>query len=1500
MKSNLYHKSFEHDNCGIGAIVNISGIKTHQAIDQALTIVEHLDHRAGKDAQGETGDGVGILTQIPDEYFQSLDLGFKLPDADCYGVGMFFLPQERLVANRVKKIFENVLKNQNLKLLGWRQVNTNANVLGQKALSSMPNIMQCFIAKPNDVAIGLPFDRLLYETRRLFEQSDLENTYVCSLSSRTIVYKGMFLVGQLRTFFKDLQAANYTSAIAIVHSRFSTNTNPSWERAHPNRFIVHNGEINTIKGNINNMLSREENMQTEHLDKNKIYPVLDTKGSDSAMLDNALEFFVMAGMPLEKAVMMTIPEPYEHDRDMDVKKRDFYEYNATLMEPWDGPASVVFSDGDVFGAILDRNGLRPSRYYITKDNFLILASEVGAIPINDDNILVKKRVRPGKMVLVNVKEGRLIKDEELKNYYSNQYPYGEWLESNLLNLKDLPIPNGKIPRYEGLELVKLQKIYGYNYEDVYDYLKNIAQNGKEQVIAMGNDAPLGVLSHHNNSLFYYFKQQFAQVTNPPLDAIREEIVTSTSIFLGTDGDLLHDSFKNCHLLKIEQPILSNLELLKIKKIQAKGFKIATIDCTYIKNTSLEKALARIFNDADNAYHNGANILILSDRGVNDYHLPVPSLLVVSALNEHLVQTKKRSSMALIIESGEPFEVHHYAALLGYGASAVNGYLAQDTIYELINKNVLDKDYYAAITAYNLAILHGVVKIASKMGISTLQSYRGSQNFEAIGLSSDFINRYFPNTVSRIGGKNLSDIEKDVEHRHNLVYDPLGLDVAISLDSEGIFKERSKQEAHLYNPATIFKLQQAVRTNNYQLFKEFSSLINDKGEEVNLRGQLEFKKRQPIPLEEVEPVAEIVKRFKTGAMSYGSISLEAHKTMAIAMNRLHGRSNSGEGGEDPSRFVKLPNGDSANSAIKQVASGRFGVTSEYLCSANEIQIKMAQGAKPGEGGQLPATKVYPWIAKTRYSTPGVALISPPPHHDIYSIEDLAQLIYDLKNANQKARISVKLVSEAGVGTIASGVAKAGAEVILISGYDGGTGAAPKNSVYNAGLPWELGVAETNQTLIQNNLRNRVVIETDGKLLTGRDLAIATLLGAQEFGFATGPLVTMGCVMMKVCNLDSCPVGVATQNPKLRKCFQGKPEHVVNFMTFIAQELREYMAMLGFKTVAEMVGRCDLLQMKQDCKLDLSNIIDARFAKSKQLKFNPANLFDFKLNETMDTKVLLKEFAETFKTKQPTQINLKISNANRTFGTILGSKITNTFNQSLNDDTFVINCQGSAGQSFGAFIPKGLTLNLTGDANDYLGKGLSGGKIIVKKPQACDFIAEDNIIVGNVCFYGATGGEGYINGVAGERFAVRNSGANLVVEGVGDHGCEYMTGGKVVVLGKTGRNFGAGMSGGMAYVYDPDNTFYSRVSQDLIPYANVSSKYDQEELVALISKHYENTQSAIAKKILASPDTELLKFKKVIPAAYSQMLKLIKKYEQEGLNNIQAQNEAFNCMKGASNG
>ena len=1171
----LYSPRFEHDNCGIGAIVNIKGKKTHDTVTGALDIVERLEHRAGKDGEGKTGDGVGIMLQISHKFFKKVtkNLGMEIGEEREYGVGMFFFPQDELKKNQAKKMFEVIVEKEGMEFLGWRTVPIHPDILGNRALECMPCIMQGFVKKPEEVEKGLDFDRKLYVARRVFEQSN-EEAYVVSLSSRTIVYKGMFLVGQLRMFFDDLQDKDYLSAIATVHSRFSTNTNPSWQRAHPNRFIVHNGEINTIVGNADKMLAREETMETKYLaeDFNKVLPVVNADGSDSARLDNTLEFLVMSGMELPLAVMITIPEPWENDKSVSQKKKDFYQYYATMMEPWDGPASIMFSDGDLLGAVLDRNGLRPSRYYITSDDQLILSSEVGVFNIPPEKIVKKDRLRPGKMLLVDTVKGEMIDDEDLKEEYASRHPYGEWLNSNLVHLNELHIPNQKVPSFTDQERTKLEKAFGYTFEDYKTSILPMAKNGAEPIASMGCDSPLPVLSKTKQPLFNYFRQLFAQVTNPPIDAIREEIVTSTSIYVGTDGNLLEEKAENCNVLKVHNPILTSTDILKIKSMDRPGFKVEVLPITYYKNTSLEKAIERLWLEADRAYKNGVNILILSDRGVDENHVAIPSLLAVAAMQQHLVTTKKRTSVAMILESGEPREVHHFATLLGYGACAINPYLAQDSIHQLIDSGLLDKDYYAAVEDYNSAILHGIVKIASKMGISTIQSYQGSKIFEAIGISKEVVDKYFTDTVSRIGGITLKDIERQVNRLHDMAFDPLDLDTDENLESVGMHKSRSNKEEHLYNPETIHLLQQSTWTGNYEMFKQYSKCIDEKEHHMNLRSLLDLQyPKKGIPLSEVESVDEIVKRFKTGAMSYGSISQEAHETLAIAMNHLHGKSNSGEGGESLERLASAGEKDDRCSAIKQVASGRFGVTSRYLVSAKELQIKMAQGAKPGEGGHLPGGKVYPWVAKTRHSTPGVSLISPPPHHDIYSIEDLAQLIYDLKNSNKDARISVKLVSEAGVGTVAAGVAKAGAGVILISGYEGGTGAAPRSSIYNAGLPWELGLAETHQTLIMNGLRSKVVIETDGKLMTGRDVLIAALLGAEEFGFATAPLITMGCVMMRVCNLDTCPVGVATQNPELRKRFKGKPEYVENFMRFIAQELREYMAKLGIRKVDDLVGQ-----------------------------------------------------------------------------------------------------------------------------------------------------------------------------------------------------------------------------------------------------------------------------------------------------------------------------------------
>ena len=1497
----LYRPSFEHDNCGIGAIVNIKGQKSHDTVANALKIVEQLEHRAGKDAEGKTGDGVGILLQISHKFFSKVckPFGIFLGSERDYGVGMFFFPQDELKRNQAKNIFEVIVEKEGMEFLGWREVPVHPDVLGSRAVECMPCIMQGFIKRPEKVEKGIDFDRRLYVVRRVFEQSS-DDTYVASLSSRTIAYKGMFLVDQLRLFFADLQNKDYESAIALVHSRFSTNTNPSWERAHPNRFIVHNGEINTIRGNRDKMQAREENMESEDLkgELHKVLPAINATGSDSAMLDNAIEFMVMSGMELPLAVMISIPEPWANNKSMSQKKKDFYQYYATMMEPWDGPASILFSDGDCMGAVLDRNGLRPSRYYITDDDQLILSSEVGVMDVAPEKIVVKERLRPGKMLLVDTVQGRVIGDEELKEMYADRQPYGEWLDSNLIELKNLKIPNQLVPTYKPEDLKRLQKAFGYSYEEVETSIKNMALNGGEGTAAMGIDTPLAVLSDKHQNLFNYFKQLFAQVTNPPIDAIREEVVTSTTVYIGADGNLLEEKAENCKMLKVNNPILTNVDLLKIKNMKQDGFKIAEIPTIYYKNSSLEKAMDYLFIEVDRAIRDGANILILSDRGVDEYHVAMPSLLALSGLQQHLVRTKKRTSVAIILETGEPREVHHFATLLGYGACAVNPYLAHETIRQLIDTGMLQKDYYAAVDDYNHGILSGIVKIASKMGISTIQSYQGAKIFEAIGLKEEFINRYFTDTVSRVGGIGIEEIAQDYLARHSQAFDPLGLEVDLTLDSLGQHKSRSCGEEHLYNPRTIHMLQQSTRLGNYEMFKQYTDMVNEEGAHINLRGQLDFNyPKKGIPIEEVESVDEIVQRFKTGAMSYGSISKEAHETLAIAMNRLHGKSNSGEGGEEIERL------DTEKcSAIKQVASGRFGVTSRYLVSAKEIQIKMAQGAKPGEGGHLPGGKVYPWIAKTRHSTPGVSLISPPPHHDIYSIEDLAQLIYDCKNANKDARISVKLVSEAGVGTVAAGVAKAGAGLILISGYDGGTGAAAKSSIHNAGLPWELGLAETHQTLIQNGLRERVRIETDGKLMSGRDVAIAAILGAEEFGFATAPLVTMGCVMMRVCNLDTCPVGVATQNPELRKNFRGKPEYVINFMRFIAQNLREYMAKLGVRTIDELVGRTDFLKVKEvptsdrAATLDLSQILQNPYEGTKTpMTYNPKKIYDFELEKTLDERVLVKELLPALEKHQKRSLEVDVTNTNRTFGTIFGSEITRRYPEGVEEDSYVIKCTGAGGQSFGAFIPKGLTLELVGDGNDYFGKGLSGGKLIVYPPKGVTFKHEENIIIGNVALYGATSGKAFINGVAGERFAVRNSGVKAVVEGVGDHGCEYMTGGCVVVLGKTGKNFAAGMSGGVAYVLDLNSDLYKNINKQMVNIERVTSKFEINELKEMIEEHVAYTNSESGKEILDHFTDYLPKFKKIIPIDYEKMLSTIVQMEEQGMSSEQARIEAFYAIK-----
>ena len=1496
----MYDPSFEHDNCGIGAVVNIKGVKTHQTVEDALKIVENLEHRAGKDAEGKTGDGVGILLQISHKFFskKAAELGYEIGKDRDYAVGMFFFPQDELARNQAKKMFEIIVKKEELEFIGWREVPTKPEILGKAAVDCMPYIMQCFVKRPKSVEKGMDFERKLYVARRVFEQSN-DNTYVVSFSSRTIVYKGMFLVKQLRLFFPDLQDEDYESAIGMVHSRFSTNTTPSWHRAHPNRYILHNGEINTIRGNADLMLAREETMETDVLkgQMHKVLPIISQEGSDSAMLDNTLEFLTMSGMELPLAVMITIPEPWSNNKIMSQSKKDFYQYYATMLEPWDGPASIVFSDGDVMGAVLDRNGLRPSRYYITNDDRLILSSEVGVLDIPMEKIVKKERLRPGKMLLVDTVKGELVDDDELKERYAARQPYGEWIDANLVRLRDIKIPNHKVEELKGNDLTRMQRAFGYTYEEVMSSILSMARTGQEPIASMGTDTPLAVLSKTKKSLFNYFKQNFAQVTNPPIDAIREEVVTSTTVYIGEHGNILNECAENCKVVRIDNPILTNTDLLKIKNINIPGFKSEVIPITYYKNTSLEKAIDRIFVEVDRAYRDGANILILSDRDVDENHVPIPSLLAVSAVSKYLVRTKKRTAVALILESAEPREVHHFATLLGYGACAINPYLVQDTIKYLIDTDILDKDYYAAVDDYNDAVLHGIVKIASKMGISTIQSYQGAQIFEAVGVDKNVVDKYFTKTITRIGGIDLEEIQKESHELHDSAFDPLDLATDLTLDSVGSHKFRSGKEDHLYNPVTIHLLQMATRNGDYELFKEYTKHINEESK-INLRSLIGFKfPEKGIPIDEVESVESIVKRFKTGAMSYGSISQEAHETLAIAMNRIGGMSNSGEGGEMVERLTPDANGDNRCSAIKQVASGRFGVTSRYLVSAKEIQIKMAQGAKPGEGGHLPGTKVYPWIAKTRHSTTGVSLISPPPHHDIYSIEDLAELIYDLKNANRAAKISVKLCSEAGVGTVAAGVAKAGAQVILISGYDGGTGAAPRTSIQNAGIPWEMGLVETHQTLIKNGLRNKVSLETDGKLMSGRDVAIAAMLGAEEFGFATAPLVTLGCVMMRVCNKDTCPVGIATQNPELRKRFAGKPEYVINFMRFIAQELREYMAKLGIRTVAELVGRTDLLKVRDGAetrtkKVELDNILNNPFAEAgKHFCFDPKQAYNFELEKTVDERIFLKQFKKAIETNTSAKIEVNVKNTDRALGAILGSEVTKKYPEGMAEDSLYVKCNGAGGQSFGAFIPKGIVLELEGDSNDYFGKGLSGGKLIVYPPKDSKFEADENIIIGNVALYGATSGDAYINGVAGERFSVRNSGARAVVEGVGDHGCEYMTGGTVLVIGKTGKNFAAGMSGGIAYVLDENSDFYTRVNKQLVHLDIVEHKQDVSTIKELLENHYKYTGSKKAKMILDNFSSYIGKFKKVIPYDYEKMYKTLIKLEEKGLSGDEAQLEAF---------
>ena len=1508
----LYDPRFEHDACGIGGVVNIKGTRNHACVEDALRIVEKLEHRAGKDASGETGDGVGIIIQVPASYLNEAVLEEGLVDPDSapnplgvqgdVGVGMIFFPQDALERRLLMHRLESICRNRGMSSVLWRPVPVNADGLGKKARACMPCIYQALVRRPEGVETGLAFDRLLYLVRREFEQS-AKNCYVASFSSRTVVYKGMFLVHQLRDFYLDLQDERCESALALVHSRFSTNTNPSWERAHPNRVLLHNGEINTIRGNLDRMNAREETMSTPVFEQEveRITPVVNAEGSDSAMLDNTLEFLMFSGIELPKAVMMLVPEPWSKNTSISRSRRDMFHYYATMMEPWDGPAALLFTDGELVGAALDRNGLRPARYYLTDDDRLILSSEVGVLDIPDEHITQKSRLEPGRMLVIDTVNGLIKNDDMIKDGYAAEHPYGEWLDCHLMKLQELPEPKKALPSYEDHELKRLCRAFGYSYEDLYSVLLPMAKTGAEPTAAMGIDTPLAVLDRTDRPLFDYFKQMFAQVTNPPIDANREQIVVDTTIYVGSDGNLLEDRAENCRLLQIDSPILTERELQKIKALDLPRLKAQVISLLYYENTPIDAVLDSLFLNIEKAYHQGANVIILSDRGVDEQHLPIPSLLAVSAVEQYLVRTKKRTAISVILESGEPTSVHHFATLLGYGARAVCPYLAHQSICQLARTGQLDRDPSVAVSDFNRAILKGVVNVAAKMGISALQSYQSAQIFEILGLDRDVVESYFTNTVSRIGGIGLEDIANVVVQRHHAAFDPLGLPVDLSLPTVGDHKMINAPEArdHMLSPQTIRLLQAATREGDYEAFKRYTALVNDAATPHTLRGLLSFNTKdvQPIALDEVEPASAIVTRFKTGAMSYGSISQEAHECLAVAMNRLGGKSNSGEGGEDPARL-----GTQRGSAIKQVASGRFGVTSEYLVSAQEIQIKMAQGAKPGEGGHLPGGKVWPWIAKTRYSTPGVSLISPPPHHDIYSIEDLAELIYDLKNANDRATIAVKLVSEAGVGTIAAGVAKAGAATVLVSGYDGGTGAAPRSSISGAGLPWELGVAEVHQTLIQNELRSCVRIEADGKLLTGRDVVVAALLGAEEFGFATAPLVSLGCDMMRVCNLDTCPVGIATQNPELRKRFCGKPEYVENFMLFIAEDVREIMASLGVRTLDELIGRTDLLTADRTVAGEKADkvLLDRVLAQASEspVLFNAADAYDFKLEQTLDARHLLPALrginsaaAAQAKARSAGATVIPISSTDRACGTLFGAEVTRKFGTSLELDTFHFKLAGGAGQSFGAFLPCGVCLELEGDSNDYLGKGLSGGQLVVYPPKGSARIPEENVLIGNVALYGATSGRAFINGRAGERFCVRNSGAVAVVEGVGDHGCEYMTGGTVVILGTTGRNFAAGMSGGVAYVHDPQHELYLRTNKQLVAIEQIDSADEALFLKELIQEHARLTGSPQALRLLENFDAHIDDFKKVIPHAFRKMTELIDANLQQGMTPDEAATKAF---------
>ncbi|NJR68307.1 MAG: glutamate synthase large subunit [Synechococcales cyanobacterium CRU_2_2] len=1513
-RQGLYDPKFEHDACGVGFIVHMKGQASHSIVDQALTILINLDHRGAVGAEPNTGDGAGILLQMPHRFMAKVtaDMGVALPGPGQYGVGMIYASPDPAARQAGRAAFEQIVSEEGQTVLGWRDVPTDHSSLGKTAQGSEPFMQQVFVGRSGDWVEddGLAFERKLYVIRKrshnAIRTAKLDTYwYPASLSSRTIVYKGMLMPEQVGQYYPDLSDPQMESALGLVHSRFSTNTFPSWERAHPYRYVAHNGEINTLRGNVNWMHARQARFASKLFgeDLARIQPIVNIDSSDSGIFDNTLELMTLAGRSLPHAMMMMIPEPWAAHESMSDEKKAFYEYHSCLMEPWDGPASIAFTDGTMMGAVLDRNGLRPSRYYVTQDDLVIMASEAGVLPIEPERVVKKGRLEPGRMFLVDMQAGRIVADEEIKHQVATEQPYRDWLTQHLVDLIDLPTGVGGEPEVPvGEVLMQHQMAFGYTFEDLRLLLTPMAKDGVEAVGAMGTDTPLPVLSHKSKLLYDYFQQLFAQVTNPPIDSIREALITSAITTIGSERNLLQPEPESCRLIRLQTPILSNAELAKLKEISLEGFQSRTLATLFDPKTGaagMEAAIAQLCADADEAISAGVNLLILSDRGISLARAAIPALLAVAGLHHHLIRTGSRTRVGLVLESGEPREVHHFAVLLGYGCGAINPYLVFDTIAGMIEQHSLrDVEYDKACKNFIKSVTKGVIKIGSKIGISTIQSYRGAQIFEALGLHHSVIERYFTWTASRLEGVDIDVIAQEAIVRHHHGFPDRDAVADQTLDAGGEYQWRKDGEAHLFSPRTIHLLQQATREGNYELYKQYATEVNEQGQQFfRLRDLLAFKTREAVPLEEVESIEAIMRRFKTGAMSYGSISQETHETLAIAMNRIGGKSNTGEGGEDPERYTWTNDqGDSKNSAIKQVASGRFGVTSLYLSQAREIQIKMAQGAKPGEGGQLPGLKVYPWIAKVRHSTPGVGLISPPPHHDIYSIEDLAELIHDLKNANRAARVSVKLVSEVGVGTIAAGVAKAHADVVLVSGYDGGTGASPQTSIKHAGLPWELGIAETHQTLVLNNLRSRIAVEADGQLKTGRDVAIATLLGAEEYGFSTAPLVTLGCIMMRVCHKNTCPVGVATQNPELRKNFKGDPQHTVNFMRFIAQEMREIMAQLGFRTVNEMVGRTDVLEPKQAIEhwkakgIDLSKILYqpqvgpevGRYCQFPQ---------DHGLDKSMDMTKLLDLCKVAIETGEPVKASLPIRNVNRVVGTILGNEITKRHWDGLPEDTVQLSFQGTAGQSFGAFVPRGVTLELEGDANDYFGKGLSGGKLILYPPKASSFVAEENIIAGNVAFYGATSGEAYIRGVVGERFCVRNSGVQAVVESIGDHGCEYMTGGKVVILGQTGRNFAAGMSGGVAYIFDQAGDFSTRCNREMVDLEPLEDPEEIRDLQGMLERHRALTGSDRARHILENWDACVATFVKVMPRDYKRVLQHIKTALDAGLSNDEALSAAF---------